>query len=948
MPLLSAQSVGSLRCPNISSYETTESLTNLNSSVSYLTKPDMNEVVNCSTEHLQSMKRHREKCHVVKEILSSEKKYIADIKEIVEGYYDEISKAYVDNQEFIYHIFSNICEIFEFTKAFYAMLEAASTKDEIAIANCFIRKHRMFSKLYSTYCQNYKIAHSTTERLEKDASIGKIIQKVRNKYGHSLKMATYLQLPVLRITKYHLLLQRYLKAQEKDSIAYRHVMDALELMRQVNDQINRDMPEFDENENSKENYRSSNLTTLNLTSLFGSVLKQGYLLMTESSTTHHVVVFQTMFLIRQSDCNSKIINTITNDSLGFSPITVNSGLKNWKKCFSVIDYNQNKSENICQFTFRANSSEEKKSWQSAILSCMLNGYGKKISENIKKKVMKLDQEAYAPKFESIKMKLSNFKRNRDLKYTFKNDFKNTSCQNFEEFESKLECQDPNTTAPASSMISSMTKRRISEPFKSPLFNMLSKRYNENNTSKKSLDTVANTGAHTAKTDISLQNVFKKLYKTGKYGKKKLNLSGNLSQSQYLTGTTNTTFSDGTENSDSNNLNKNTAVEIKLNDFEIIYQHMDSSFDLIQSDPLNDTTVSKFEKFINKKIATSEDKPEFIYDSSTIKRNKDRDVLINQKILDEHLMKMNHNTEIYESSLSSKSSINSEEGYYSNHDSSVSTLINEIQSDENLKKYDLQKIISTPESQRKRLTDSSSDQFSSSSSSTHDQNNNNIIHIEIINNFESSNLDNEPAYLFNNSITEQNLKYLDECRCRKKDSLRLEKNEVIFNNGDHDLTSFNRIQKYRYQKANVQRKRRNLSEIKLNPFQIHQTQPIESSISAIKLDQPTYKYEKFSRNLNTSIASLYDNASDMAQNNESNVELSQSILSNSALNNLSYATSYIDKSFNEPKLGNIKCKSLGCLIDKDKLTNLLGASLHEPKESNNKMNVKDLISKFENR
>lgn len=81
-------------------------------------------------------------------------------------------------------------------------------------------------------------------------------------------MATYLQLPVLRITKYHLLLQRYLKLQDKDSIAYKHVLEALELMRHVNDQINQDMPEIDDKKDA------SNLTTLNLTSLFGSVLKQ--------------------------------------------------------------------------------------------------------------------------------------------------------------------------------------------------------------------------------------------------------------------------------------------------------------------------------------------------------------------------------------------------------------------------------------------------------------------------------------------------------------------------------------------------------------------------------------------------------------------------------------------------------------------------------------------------
>ena len=43
---------------------------------------------------------------------------------------------------------------------------------------------------------------------------------------------------------------------------------------------------------------------------------------------------------------------IKNGHLGFSPVTIKSGNKHWKKCFSVIDYNQSKGEHICQFTFK--------------------------------------------------------------------------------------------------------------------------------------------------------------------------------------------------------------------------------------------------------------------------------------------------------------------------------------------------------------------------------------------------------------------------------------------------------------------------------------------------------------------------------------------------------------------------------------------------------------------
>ena len=114
--LLPAKSIGSLDCHNINSYETMNSLASLSHAncASFVTVPDLSD--HCSPEFLQSTKRHREKNNVVKEMLSSEKKYIGDIREIVEGYYDEIANVYGDNQEFIYHIFSNIRDIFEFTK----------------------------------------------------------------------------------------------------------------------------------------------------------------------------------------------------------------------------------------------------------------------------------------------------------------------------------------------------------------------------------------------------------------------------------------------------------------------------------------------------------------------------------------------------------------------------------------------------------------------------------------------------------------------------------------------------------------------------------------------------------------------------------------------------------------------------------------------------------------
>lgn len=91
------------------------------------------------TNDMQNSKRLLEKTNILKEILSSEKKYLGDLREIVEvcifscsiqiqyssiimgniffqGYYEEICKIHGKNEEFLYKIFSNIKEIYEFTK----------------------------------------------------------------------------------------------------------------------------------------------------------------------------------------------------------------------------------------------------------------------------------------------------------------------------------------------------------------------------------------------------------------------------------------------------------------------------------------------------------------------------------------------------------------------------------------------------------------------------------------------------------------------------------------------------------------------------------------------------------------------------------------------------------------------------------------------------------------
>ena len=445
----------------------------------------------------------------------------------------------------------------------------------------------------------------------------------------------------------------------------------------------------------------------------------------------------------------------------------------------------------------------------------------------------------------------------------------------------------------------LNKRRLSEPYQSPLIQHLDTKNHD-----KCLD--KHQSYH------SIPYMFKKFYKKEKL-KKKLNFEENL-QSDSLNETHETTGNNNDNNHplDLSKLDNNTSIEIKLNDFEIIYNNLDVTFEAIKN-PLDESTVLNFGKFLNQKIATS-------------KNNNDSTTLLTSSYIE----KINKPMNIYNSSLSSKSSINSEEGYYSNHDSSVSTVINEANLDNDSLNMDK---LSQP---------------SFKSYQTHDSfeiTKNNIIHIEIINNSESL-----PATEFNLAKPQNQIENVD--------ILKLENNQIIINNGNYDLPALNNMQKFRYKKKSANFcKRRNLSDLKLNSlgnyYEANNNKP--AIISDVKLNN-NLNYTKFSRNLNRSSLSLCDDTDN--SNEEQTLNLAQADSSDSnSLNQIQH--NEIDQLNNTIPYAD-KCKSHSSLIvlnsnGQSTSARRLNKSLvvesnfeHKLENADKKINVKDLISKFETR
>lgn len=304
-------------------------------------------------------------------------------------------------------------------------------------------------------------------------------------------------------------------------------------------------------------------------------------------------------------------------------------------------------------------------------------------------------------------------------------------------------------------------------------------------------------------------------------------------------------------------------------------------------------------------------------------------------------------------------------------------MNEIQTGSKKKEHPKNPIL-TAASQRRRLTDSSSEHFSSSSSSTsghlsksnssssassrnsNDNNRKNVIHIEIINHYDECRFAKH-ASPSTNAITQQNLKNLSDC-CQRPyltddSKLRIVDNEVQLNGGNiqeaADFCSQN-MQKFRYKKKltsghlmNVSKK---LNHVTLDNYKRNKSASgnlsLNSAMSNIKLDQPAYRYEQFSRNLNASLSSIYDNAPETQDLYENDSETDVMGLNSSVNLEKSFRSSISSDRESTSSYGNLKCHCLGDNSIKPNEDATSGES--SSSKSQSKVNVKDLISKFENR
>ncbi|XP_078545090.1 rho guanine nucleotide exchange factor 25 isoform X1 [Lissotriton helveticus] len=176
--------------------------------------------------------------YVLMELIETEKLYVEDLAQIVEGYMATMNtKGIPDDMKGKDKIvFGNIHQIYDWHKDYFLGELEKCLKDPDLLAQLFI-KHERRLHMYVVYCQNKpKSEHIVSEYIDT------YFEELRQQLGHRLQLNDLLIKPVQRIMKYQLLLKDFLKYYSKAGVDITQLEKAVEVMcfvpKRCNDMMN--------------------------------------------------------------------------------------------------------------------------------------------------------------------------------------------------------------------------------------------------------------------------------------------------------------------------------------------------------------------------------------------------------------------------------------------------------------------------------------------------------------------------------------------------------------------------------------------------------------------------------------------------------------------------------------------------------------------------------------
>lgn len=177
---------------------------------------------------------------ILEEIVHTEKDYVENLKDIVEGYLKQARRRRdMFSDDLLEIIFSNIESIYQFHLDFLRCIQDQCKEKQLGkIGEAFVNHSTKFS-LYSEYCNNHPRASFELKNLLRQDKYRYFFEACRLLQEMiRISLDGFLLTPVQKICKYPLQLQELLKYTDEEHEDYENVKNALEVMREVASNIN--------------------------------------------------------------------------------------------------------------------------------------------------------------------------------------------------------------------------------------------------------------------------------------------------------------------------------------------------------------------------------------------------------------------------------------------------------------------------------------------------------------------------------------------------------------------------------------------------------------------------------------------------------------------------------------------------------------------------------------
>ncbi|XP_023235180.1 uncharacterized protein LOC111634594 isoform X1 [Centruroides sculpturatus] len=321
---------------------------------------------------------------VLLEIVETERTYVRDLNQIIQGYLHHISshKETKISQQNLIDLFSNIEDIYQFNSTFLDELEKCGL-DPVAVARCFVKNSSGFV-IYTQYCTNYPKTVSILTDTMRNAETAEVLKERQTALHHSLPLGSYLLKPVQRILKYHLLLQNIVKNSDKETEGYADIKNALSVMTGIAYHIN-DMKRKHEHAVRVQEIQSllygwegQDLTT------YGELVAEGTFRMFRAKALRHLFLFDKMLLIAKKR-EEGILCYKTH--IMCSNLMLIESIQGEPLCFHVIPFDNPR----FQYTFQTRNLEQKREWCLQLKRVILENYNAVIPSHARQLVMELGQ-----------------------------------------------------------------------------------------------------------------------------------------------------------------------------------------------------------------------------------------------------------------------------------------------------------------------------------------------------------------------------------------------------------------------------------------------------------------------------------------------------------------------------------------------------------------------------